>query len=110
MLNGFKWEKSWVQKGRLRIARSGNVAEIFNGDIWTCGGAIPGNAPNDPTLTPNDTTGGPLPYDVEIYGTSMEFLNNFPERYSGLDKKEIATKLWGRRPGRVKNSISGVLL
>ena len=34
ILRGYAWEKSWVRKGNLRLARTGNVAEIFNDTIW----------------------------------------------------------------------------
>lgn len=38
-------------------------------------------------------------YDTKVYATSIEFMNTYPERYSGLDKTEIASMLWGRRAG-----------
>ena len=34
VLKGFEWVKSWVKKGNLRVPRTGNVAQVFDGTIW----------------------------------------------------------------------------
>jgi hypothetical protein len=43
ILEGFKWQKSWIEQAQLNLPRTGLVAEYFGGKIWTCGGATYGN-------------------------------------------------------------------
>ena len=47
ILEGYKWQKSWIEQAQLNLPRTGLVAEFFDGKIWACGGATYGNQIRD---------------------------------------------------------------
>lgn len=67
--------------------RTGHVSALLNEEIWSCGGTTSGEVYEETNQA----------YKYDIYRTGNDFLNNFPEYYTGLDKHEITRKLWARR-------------
>ena len=66
--------RQWVEKGELNYPRTGHTTRLVNEQIWVCGGATPGDTYEQTNQA----------YNYTIYRTGNDFLNQFPEDYTGI--------------------------